>query len=109
MAKTTDKPAVKRGSRVSASKKNGSDGKVNLIEKVNREALEKLKTINGNEQLQADIEWCLGSYSYDKNPVGLYEMAKRALKVFQEEKSKNARAVPSKLISDLEKAISAAQ
>lgn len=108
MAKTTDKPAVKRGAKTTVSSK-GNNGKANLIEKVNKEALEKLKSINGNEQLQADIEWCLGSYSYDKNPVGLYEMARRALKVFQEEKSKNSRAVPAKLISDLEKAISAAQ
>ena len=108
MAKTSDKPAVKRGSRASASK-NGKEGQANLIEKVNREALDKLKSLNGSEQLQADIEWCLGSYSYDKNPVGLYEMARRALKVFQEEKNKNAKAVPAKLITELEKAIASAQ
>lgn len=108
MAKTTDKPAVKRGSKASTST-NGKGSKTALIEKVNQEALKKLKSMATNEQLQADIEWCLGSYSYDKNPVGLYEMARRALKVFQEEKNKNSKAVPAKLLTDLEKAISNVQ
>lgn len=105
MAKTANKPPVKRATKTS---ENGKNSDAALIEKVNVEALKKLKSMGADEQLQADIEWCLGSYSYDKNPIGLYEMARRALKVFQEEKGKNAKAVPAKLITDLEKAIGTA-
>jgi|SRR5688572_18961641 len=73
----------------------------NPIVKTSETALKKLQDLGIDAQLQADLEWCIGSYKADKNPIGLYEMARRALIVFKE--NKKAKGVTAKLISDLEK------
>lgn len=104
MPKTIDKPAVKAAAKKTASRKT-NEVSSDSLKKVSQETLKKLTSLDANKQLQADIEWCLGSYDYDKNPSGLYETAKRALVYFQEEKIKNPKAIPAKLITDLEKAI----
>ncbi len=75
------------------------------IEKVNEEILKKLQSLNVEQALQADIDWCLGSYRNDNNPSGLYVMAERALQVFTFELSKDPKSVPTKLIKDIEKAL----
>ncbi len=98
-AKSTPKTETKkpRAPRAKAS--------ANNIEQVNSEALKKLEELGIEEQLRRDLEWCLGSYRADHNPIGLYETAKRALMVFQAEKEKKTKGVTAKLISDLEKAV----
>jgi hypothetical protein len=78
---------------------------VNPIEKASEEALHKLKALNIEPGLQGDIQWCLGSYRHDKNPVGLYVMVERALVVFKTTLAKNPKAVPAKFIGDLEKVL----
>lgn len=75
------------------------------IEKVNEDILKKLQELDVEQALQADIEWCLGSYRNDNNPSGLYIMAERALSVFTFELTKNPKSVPVKLIKDIEKAL----
>ena len=75
------------------------------IEKVNEDILKRLQALNVEQALQADIEWCLGSYRNDNNPSGLYVMAERALSVFAFELTKDAKSVPAKLIKDIEKAL----
>lgn len=75
------------------------------IEKVNEDILKKLQDLNVEQALQADIEWCLGSYRNDNNPSGLYVMAERALQVFKFELTKDPKSVPAKLITDIEKAL----
>lgn len=75
------------------------------IEKVNEDILKKLQALNIEEALQADIEWCLGSYRNDNNPSGLYVMAERALNVFAFELTKDPKSVTTKLIKDIEKAL----
>lgn len=75
------------------------------IDKVCEQALEKLKALKVDQQLQADIAWCLGSFGYDKNPVGLYQIGAKALDALQTAKKKNAKAVPAKLITDLTTAL----
>ncbi|AYB35742.1 hypothetical protein D4L85_28280 [Chryseolinea soli] len=75
------------------------------MDKVCEEALSKLKALGIDTQLQADLEWCLGSYKADKNPTGLYEMADRALVIFNTEKAKKTKGVTAKLTGDLEKAL----
>ncbi|HYC86686.1 MAG TPA: hypothetical protein VEB86_15745 [Chryseosolibacter sp.] len=77
----------------------------NNIEKVCEAALQKLRELGIQQQLQNDIEWCLGSYRADGNPVGLYSMAERALAVFQEEKARKTKGITAKNISDIEKAL----
>ena len=75
------------------------------IAKISQTALEKLKALDIQPQLQADITWCLGSYSHDKNPIGLYEVTSKALEIFKVELSRKTKGVTAKLISDIEKAL----
>jgi hypothetical protein len=95
--KTTSKAPVKRAAKTTTT----SDS--NPIVKTTEAALKKLKDLGIENQLQADLEWCIGSYKADKNPIGLYEMARRALVVFKENKS--VKGVTTKLINDLEKVV----
>ena len=82
-----------------------TSAKVISIEKACTVALAKLKELNIDESLQSEIQWCLGSYQSDKNPVGLYQMAKRAIAVFTVEQANKTKGVTAKLVTDLEKAI----
>jgi hypothetical protein len=104
MAKTVktvaEKPAPKKAAVPKAAKSVD-------IEKVSKDILEKLKATNLAPELQSEIEWCLGSYSYDKNPVGLYQTAQKSVAVFTEAKNKKVKGVTAKLITDIEKAIQA--
>jgi hypothetical protein len=79
--------------------------KANPIEKACEVALSKLKELNIDERLQSEIQWCLGSYQNDKNPEGLYQMAKRALAIFSVELAAKTPGVTAKLVADMEKAI----
>lgn len=98
--------AAAKSSTKSAPKKlrvTGSKASSNNIEKVSEEALEKLQALGIEEQLQRDLQWCLGSYRADHNPIGLYGAVKKALTVFQTEKEKKTKGVTAKLINDLER------
>jgi hypothetical protein len=75
------------------------------IEKVTEEVLTKLKVLNLEPQLQADIEWCLGSYRHDQNPTGLYEMAEKAFGIFKMEQAKKTKGITSKLVGEVEKVL----
>ncbi len=100
MAKSAVKTSPKSPAKKTAVKPSVvSDS--NPIVKASETALKKLKDLGIDNQLQADLEWCIGSYKADKNPVGLYEMVRRSVKVFKE--NKTTKGVTSKLISDLEK------
>jgi hypothetical protein len=101
MAKTATKTATKAPAKKAS--KTTTVSETNPIVKTSETALKKLKDLGIENQLQADLEWCIGSYKADKNPIGLYEMAKRALVVFKE--NKNNKGVTAKLISDLEKVV----
>ena len=103
MAKSTEKAAVKKASpkKVAAVKK----AKPMDIAAAGTTALSKLKELGIDQPLQADLEWCLGSYKFDKNPAGLHEMIGRAVKVFTIEKDKKTKGVTAKLITDLSKAL----
>ena len=104
MAKTAPKSAAKTPAKASAKTSKPKSTATN-IEKVSEETLEKLKALNLEPELQNDIEWCLGSYRADGNPVGLVAMAERALNIFKAEKEKKTKGITAKMITDLEKAI----
>lgn len=108
MAKAAAKTSLKTSAAKSESGKPRpprAKASNNNVEKVNIEALQKLQELGIEEQLQRDLEWCLGSYRADHNPVGLYETARKALFVFQAEKQRKTKGVTTKLINDLEKVI----
>jgi hypothetical protein len=109
MAKTTAKtPIAKAAPKKVAAKAATKTSTSTDIEKLSKSILEKLKALNLDGQLQSDIEWCLGSYSYDKNPVGLIKAAHNAVNVFKTELARKTKGVTAKLIADIEKAIEAA-
>lgn len=106
MAKSTKatKKKVSTAVKKSVPKKKTSPPSL-TIDKANEAALKALKKLSIEEALQHDIEWCLGSYGYDNNPVGLIETGKRAITALRAVKAKNSRAVSLKLITDLEKIV----
>ena len=97
-AKSTSKSAT---TKARAPRTKAEDN--NNIEKTSEEVLQKLQELGLDEQLQRDIQWCLGSYRSDSNPVGLYDNMKKALAVLKTEKDKKTKGVTTKMISDLEK------
>lgn len=98
--KAVSKPVKKATTRTKVS-----SASILSIEKACEDALAKLKALKAAPDLQADIEWCLGSYHNDKNPTGLYEMGEKALSVLTKAAEKNAKAVSKKLLTDLKKAL----
>lgn len=108
MAKTTSKTTTPKAEPKAAAKTKSTTPKISseaLLEKVSEEALDKLKSLGLEEQLQSELEWCLGSYRFDRNPIGLRQVAGRALSVLNAEKEKKTKGVTAKLIGDLEKAL----
>ena len=77
-----------------------------LIEKACVEAKQKLESLGVEQTIQEELAWVIGSYNYDSNPVGLYEIGGKALEALKEVKKGSPRKVSKKLIDTLEKAIS---
>ncbi|MFW6371966.1 MAG: hypothetical protein ACOC10_12255 [Bacteroidota bacterium] len=61
--------------------------------------------IGGEEHkdIRSKLDYCVGSYDYDRNPVGLMEFGGKALEILKEAKLRNPRKVNKKVIADLEK------
>jgi hypothetical protein len=55
--------------------------------------------------LKSKLDFCIGSYDYDKNPAGLYEYGQKALDDFKAYKAKNPKKINKKLLTALEKAL----
>lgn len=104
MAKAAPKSAAKTAKKAPA-KTSKPKSSSSSIEKVSEEALDKLRSLNIEPELQNDIEWCLGSYRSDGNPVGLHDMLIRTLDAFKSEKEKKTKGITAKMITDLEKAL----
>jgi hypothetical protein len=87
----------------SAAPRKAANPKQSLdIAEVCTSALNKLRELDLDYQLQSEIEWCLNSYASDGNPVGLHQMARRALHEFRNLIANEPKAVSAKLIKDLE-------
>ncbi len=103
MAKATTKAPAKTVTKKTAPKK--AVPSTDLIVKVCEASLAKLYQLGIEGELQSEINWCLGSFQNDGNPVGLYQMAERALMVFRSELTKKTKGVTATLVSDIEKAL----
>ena len=68
------------------------------------QAFAKINVESYND-LQSKLEYCIGSYDYDKNPEGLYEYGKVALEELKAFKVQNPRKVNKKIIADLEQSM----
>jgi hypothetical protein len=105
VSSTTKKSApVKRA----ATKK--SSAKVDpgtQLEKVCKEAVAKLQKMENvkYQEVRENLEWCIGSYNYDRNPSGIIEFGRKAVDIFKEARDENPRKVSKKLVADLDKAL----
>lgn len=97
------KVPAKKASRPAPAKKTVS--REDMIVKACEMALAKLVELNMDHQLQSEINWCLGSYHNDHNPIGLYQMADRAVALFKEARAAKIKGIPPKLITDIEAAL----
>ncbi len=104
MAKATTKAPAKAAKK--AAPKKAAISPNEQIFKACEVALAKLSELDIDHQLQSEINWCLASFQNDGNPIGLYQMADRAVFIFKAEQTKKTKGVTAKLISDIEKALS---
>lgn len=107
MAKAAIKAAkpAKKSKPVAAAKKKATAKPYQMIEDACVASLAKLQELELDYQLQSEINWCLGSYRNDGNPVGLFLMAERAVVIFKEELAAKRKGVTAKLVKDIETAL----
>lgn len=105
MAKATTKAPAAKPAKKAAPKKSTLSPNEQIF-KACEVALAKLSELDLDHQLQSEINWCLASFQNDGNPIGLYQMADRAVFIFKAEQGKKTKGVTAKLISDIEKALS---
>ena len=103
MAKTTTKTPVKTEKKKAAPKKAVSS--TDQIVKACEISLGTLATLDIEHSLQSEINWCLGSFRNDGNPVGLFQMAERSLAVLMAEQARKTKGVTAKLVGDIETAL----
>ena len=73
------------------------------VRNVCQEAVETFRKLNKPDysDIISRLEFCIGSYDFDQNPVGLFEHAKIALKMLDDVKKSSPRKVSKKLLDDL--------
>lgn len=106
MAKKSTKNVARKAATATPKRTASKEKKVSAthtVEKTAEDVLKKLKTLNREPSLQADLQWCLGSYRYDKNPSGLYTMIGKALPILKEAALSNAKAVSAAFLKSVEK------
>lgn len=113
-AKATPKakaePKAKAAPKAAAAKTNGKAAAGDPAEKLAQtcqEAAAKFEKMSDEKytEIKEKLEWCVGSYSYDKNPAGLKEYGGKAIDLLKEAKKEKPRLVSQKLITDLEKSL----
>ena len=58
------------------------------------------------DEVKSKLEYVIGSYNYDKNPVGLYEIGNLALTALKEISAEKPRKVKKALLKNLEECLS---
>lgn len=56
-------------------------------------------------EIKSKLEYVIGSYNFDKNPVGLFEIGEIALKNLKDIKKKSPKTINKKVIEELEKSL----
>ncbi|MBN3035768.1 MAG: hypothetical protein JW861_09285 [Bacteroidales bacterium] len=81
------------------------------LKKACQEALAAFRKLGREEyaDISSKLEYVIGSYEHDLNPVGLHEFGGPALEMLRKLKEREPRKVNRKVIVGLEKAMSAYQ
>jgi len=105
--KSIEKPAetAEKAKKSAKPKVSKTVAKQHAIDEACNLALGLLREMDMEHALQADIQWCIGSYQADGNPVGLYQMLERALIVFEREKEAGNKKITAKITQALSKAL----
>lgn len=77
------------------------------LEKACKDALAQFEKL-GDEQfydIRSKLEFVLGSYGFDRNPVGLLEYAKKSSEILRKYKQKHPRKVSQKLLDTIDSAV----
>lgn len=77
------------------------------LEKACKDALAQFEKL-GDEQfydIRSKLEFVLGSYGFDGNPVGLHEYAKKSSNILKKYKQKHPRKVSQKLLDSIDLAV----
>ena len=77
------------------------------LEKACKDALAQFEKL-GDEQfydIRSKLEFVLGSYGFDGNPVGLFEYAKKSSDTLKKYKQKYPRKVSQKLLDNIDSAV----
>ena len=106
VASKKDAEKVSKAPKKAATKKTTADPAAELAKQCQQVATKLEKMEDGKyAEIQQKLEWCIGSYNYDKNPAGLAEYGKQALDHLKQAREEKPRQISQKLIDDLEKAI----
>ncbi|WP_372753730.1 hypothetical protein [Labilibaculum sp.] len=57
------------------------------------------------DEIKAKLAYVIGSYNYDKNPVGLYEIGALALSALEEISAEKPRKVKKTLLKNLKESL----
>jgi hypothetical protein len=68
------------------------------------QAFRKLKQTDFDDII-SKLEYCIGSYNFDKNPSGLVEYGFKALEMLREVKKKHPKKVTAVVIRSLEESL----
>ena len=70
-------------------------------------ARDKFSRLNNPEykDIKSKLDFVIGSYDYDKNPVGLYEVGEEAFTILKELKKMKNHLVSKDLLNRLEKSL----
>jgi hypothetical protein len=70
-------------------------------------AAQTFKKINPSDyhEIVSKLEFCIGSYNFDKNPSGLVEYGFQALGMLKEIKKKAPRKIGKNVIAELEESL----
>ena len=77
------------------------------LEKACKDALAQFEKI-GDEKyydIRSKLEFVLGSFGFDGNPVGLHEFAKKSSEELKKYKKQNPKKVSQKLVDSIDKAV----
>ena len=82
------KPAAKAPAKKAAPKKATADPGAALVKQC-QQVIAKFDKMDGDQykETKGKLEWCLGSYNYDKNPDGLVKYGKDAVAQLKEARS----------------------
>jgi len=57
------------------------------------------------EEIISKLDFCIGSFNFDRNPAGLFEYGYKALGMLKEIKKKNPKKISKAVITSLEESL----